>query len=161
MEIGKGKQGRGAETKTLVVVATECNGKQIGRVRFKCIPDASGENLIGFIEENIEFGSKIITDGWSGYSSLSKLEKYEHEVKIISGSGQEAHERLPHVHLVDSLVKRWINALIKGKFHQNICHTTWMNMHSGLTEDFLPIGGSYFIGWFSRLLKHHQFLLMK
>lgn len=40
MEIGKGKQERGAETKTLVVVATECNGKQIGRVRFKCIPDA-------------------------------------------------------------------------------------------------------------------------
>jgi len=37
-EIGTGKQGRGAETKTLVVVATECIGKQIGRVRFKCIP---------------------------------------------------------------------------------------------------------------------------
>jgi transposase-like protein len=92
IEIGKGKKGRGAETKTLVVVATECNGKQIGRVCFKCIPEASGENLIGFIEENIEPGSKIITDGWSGYSSLSKLEKYEHEVRIIFGSGQEAHD---------------------------------------------------------------------
>ncbi len=114
-EIGKGKQGRGAETKTLVVVATECNGKQIGRVRFKCIPDASGENLIGFIEENIEPGSKIITDGWSGYRSLSKSDKYEHEVKTISGSGQEAHELLPHVHLVDSLVKRWLNGTHQGK----------------------------------------------
>jgi hypothetical protein len=29
-EIGSGTQGRGAETKTLVVVATECIGKQIG-----------------------------------------------------------------------------------------------------------------------------------
>src|SRR3989338_1716571 len=33
-ETGGKKQGRGAETKTLVVVATECKGKQIGRVRF-------------------------------------------------------------------------------------------------------------------------------
>jgi hypothetical protein len=40
MEIGTGKQGRGAETKTLVV-ATECIGKQIGRVRFRCIESAT------------------------------------------------------------------------------------------------------------------------
>lgn len=45
-KIGTGKQERGAETKTLVVVGTECIGKQIGRVRFKCIPDASGECLL-------------------------------------------------------------------------------------------------------------------
>ena len=113
-EIGKGKQGRGAETKTLVVVATECKGKQIGRVRFSCISDASGDNLLRFIEDNIEPGSTIITDGWSGYSSLSESKKYKHETKIISGSGQEAHELLPHVHMVDSLVKRWINGTHQG-----------------------------------------------
>jgi len=108
-EIGTGKQGRGADTKTLVVVATECVGKQIGRVRFKCIPEASGKCLMQFIEENIEQGSTIITDGWIGYSSLTNSEKYIHEIKVISGSGKKAHELLPHVHLVDSLVKRWIN----------------------------------------------------
>ena len=102
-EIGNGKQGRGADTKTLVVVATECVGKQIGRVRFKCIPEASGKCLMQFVEENIEKGSTIITDGWTGYSSLTNSEKYTHEIKIISGSGKEAHELLPHVHLVDSL----------------------------------------------------------
>jgi len=113
-EIGTGKQGRGAETKTLVVVATECIGKQIGRVRFKCIPEASGECLLQFIEENIEIGSTIITDGWTGYSSLNKLGKYKHEIKVISGSGKEAHELLPHVHMVDSLIKRWINGTHQG-----------------------------------------------
>ena len=41
-EIGNGKQGRDAETKTLVVVDTECIGKRIGRTRFKCISEASG-----------------------------------------------------------------------------------------------------------------------
>ena len=113
-EIGIGKQGRGADTKILVVVATECIGKQIGRVRFKCIPDASGEQLLQFIEETIEKGSTIITDGWTGYSSLSNSDKYKHEIKVISASGKEAHELLPHVHLVDSLVKRWINGTHQG-----------------------------------------------
>ncbi len=113
-EIGAGKQGRGAETKTLVVVATECIGKQIGRVRFKCIPEASGEYLLQFINENIQQGSTIITDGWQGYNSLTNSEKYKHEIKIISGSGHAAHELLPHVHLVDSLVKRWINGTHQG-----------------------------------------------
>ena len=114
VEIGKGKQGRGAETKTLVVVATECKGKQIGRVRFKYIPEASSIYLLQFIEENIESGSTIITDGWTGYNALTSNKKYNHEVKVISGSGNEAHELLPHVHLVDSLVKRWINGTHQG-----------------------------------------------
>lgn len=114
-EIGKGKQGRGAEVKTLVIVATECIGKQIGRVRFKCIPDSTREYLMQFIKENIEPGSTIITDGWSGYNFLTGSKKYNHEIKAISRSGKEAHELLPHVHLVDSLVKRWINGTHQGR----------------------------------------------
>ncbi len=113
-EIGKGKQGRGAVIKSLVVVATECKGKQIGRVRFRIISEASGEELLPFIEDNIEPGSTIVTDGWSGYSSLSQSKNYKHITKVISGSGQEAHELLPHVHMVDSLVKRWINGTHQG-----------------------------------------------
>lgn len=113
-EIGKGKQGRGAETKTLVIVATECIKKQIGRVRFRCIDEASEEHLQGFIEDNIEHGSLVITDGWSGYNFLSESKNYTYKRKIISGSGQEAHELLPHVHMVDSLVKRWLNGTHQG-----------------------------------------------
>lgn len=112
-EDGTGKTGRGTEEKALVVVATECLGKQIGRVRFKCIESASGENLVKFIEANIEHGSTIITDGWHGYNSLST--NYIHVCKPISGSGQEAHEQLPHVHMVDSLLKRWLNGTHQGK----------------------------------------------
>jgi transposase-like protein len=113
-EIGTGKQGRGAEEKSLVVVATECIGKKIGRVRFKIITDASTENLLPFVEDNIEYGSEVITDGWSGYSFLSKSNDYKHNVKVISGSGKEAHELLPHIHMVISLVKRWINGTHQG-----------------------------------------------
>ncbi len=117
-EKGKGTQGRGAETKALVVVATECEGKQIGRVRFKIIPEASADELKLFINETIESGSKIITDGWRGYNFLSESKNFEYEAKTISGSGKQAHELLPHVHMVDSLLKRWIN----GTHHGNVSH---------------------------------------
>jgi len=115
MEIGSNKKGRGSETKTLVVVATECIGKQIGRVRFRCIDSASSENLLPFIEDNITEGSTVITDGWSGYKPLQQKADFIHIEKPISGSGKEAHELLPHVHLVDSLLKRWLNGTHQGK----------------------------------------------
>ena len=120
IETGSGKQGRGAETKTLVVVAAECLGKQIGRVRFKCIGAATAEELIPFIQDNVAQGSTIITDGWKGYKSLplKKEDKeggYIHEIKTISGSGHQAHELLPHVHMVDSLIKRWLLGTHQGK----------------------------------------------
>jgi transposase-like protein len=114
-EIGTGRTGRGADEKCLVIIATECVGKKIGRVRFKIIPDASTENLKPFIEDNIEQGSEVITDGWTGYSFLKQNTNYKHNEKVISGSGKEAHELLPHVHLVISLVKRWINGTHQGK----------------------------------------------
>lgn len=114
-ENGTGRTGRGADEKSLVIVATECIGKQIGRVRFQIIPEATSEHLISFINLNVENDSTIITDGWTGYAPLSRGEKYKHITKIISGSGKQAHELLPHVHMVDSLVKRWINGTHQGK----------------------------------------------
>jgi len=115
VETGTGKQGRGSEEKSLVVVATECIGKKIGRVRFQIIPDASTENLLPFVENSIEHGSNVITDGWTGYNFLSKSENYNHDEKVISGSGKKANELLPHVHMVISLLKRWIYGTHQGK----------------------------------------------
>ena len=120
IEIGSGKKGRGAKTKTLVVVATECIGKQIGRVRFRCIDGATAENLMPFIQDNIAQGSTVITDGWKGYNSLPLKEEgkeigYIHDIKTVSGSGSQAHELLPHVHMVDSLLKRWLMGTHQGK----------------------------------------------
>jgi len=97
IEAGSGRQGRGAATKTLVVVATECIGKQIGRVRFRCIDAATAENLIPFIQDNVSQGSTIVTDGWKGYKPLPLKKEgeeggYIHEIKTVSGSGHQAHE---------------------------------------------------------------------
>ena len=46
---------------------------------------------------------------------LSKSNDFNHIEKVISGSGKEAHELLPHIHLVISLLKRWINGTHQGK----------------------------------------------
>jgi len=75
-----GKSGRGAEGKSIIAVAVEINSRKTGRMRLAKIPKATSEALSGFIENNIEKSSKIISDAWTGYTGLDKL-RYEHEIK--------------------------------------------------------------------------------
>jgi len=109
----KGKRGRGVENKVLVAVAIEGVDDRLGRVRFRCIEDASGENLIPFVCDMVEPGSKVTTDGWSGYTDLSD-NGYTHDKRTIKGSGLEASDLLPNVHLVITLVKRWLRGTHQG-----------------------------------------------
>lgn len=101
-----GKRGRGAEGKSLVVIAVEIMGKGTGRVRMSLISDASKESLRKFINDNIETGSNLITDGWKGYTGISKkgyLHEIEDKTKMLDGE-----EILPNVHRIASLLKRWL-----------------------------------------------------
>jgi transposase-like protein len=106
-----GKRGRGAENKTLVVVAVEDKsefsktGKGIGRIRLQHIPDASSDELTDFVKNQISLGSCIRTDGWSGYKSLKNI-GYQHQVV---GS-----KELLIAHLVISLLKRWLLGTYQG-----------------------------------------------
>ena len=110
-EIG-GKRGRGAGNKVLVCVAVELKGKKPGRARISLIADASKESLHGFICTNIATGSKLITDDWSGYHGIESS-GYDREVHVQSKSKSD-DELLPHVHLVVSLVKRWLLGTHQG-----------------------------------------------
>lgn len=117
----KGKRGRGSEGKILVVIAVELveneegkeHAKKLGRVRFRCVDDASAESLIPFVCDNVQHGSTVITDGWPGYNELSN-KGYQHNKRTISGNDKQAHELLPHVHLVVTLVKRWLRGTHQG-----------------------------------------------
>ncbi len=111
--IEEGVRGRQTFKKALIVVAAQENGKAIGRIRMLRIPDASGEHLHHFIEQAIEIGSIIRTDGWEGYSGLES-KGYIHEVRVIAGSGASATQLLPSVHRVASLLKRWILGTHQG-----------------------------------------------
>ena len=104
-----GKRGRGAENKVMVGVAVEITDKTVGRIRIGILEDASQSSLCGFIKDSIEPGSTIITDGWRGYSGLESI-GYTHEI-IEHQSGETL---LPHVHIVISLMKRWIMGTLQG-----------------------------------------------
>ncbi len=62
-----GVHGRQTETKALIVVAAEEDGKGIGWIRMRPIPDASAQSLIPFVRESVEPGGLVHTDGWLGY----------------------------------------------------------------------------------------------
>jgi transposase-like protein len=102
----EGKRGRGAENKSLVVIAVEVLPKGTGRVRMKLIPNAEGKNLLKFIKENVELGSTIVTDGWASYAQVSK-KGFEH-VKQRQTMAMNDDEMLPNVHRVAALLKRWL-----------------------------------------------------
>ena len=109
-----GKRGRGTENKSIVVISVELlEGKnQMGRVRMKAVPDCSGDSLVGFIKENVEPGSTVITDGWSGFTSVS-TSGYTH---VAPTKFEVADEKnlLPHVHMIVSLLKRWLLGTHQG-----------------------------------------------
>jgi transposase-like protein len=101
-----GKRGRGAEGKSLVIIAIEIMEKGTGRIRMSTVSDASKKSLRKFITDNIEKGSTLITDGWKGYSGISKkgyLHIIEKKTKVL-----DDEEVLANVHRIASLLKRWL-----------------------------------------------------
>lgn len=106
-----GKRGRGAAGKTLILVAVQEDGKKIGRIRMRCVANASAKSLEPAVLEAVELGSCICTDGWIGYNGLEAL-GYVHEV--VRKKSSVGEEPLPKVNLVVSLLKRWITGTLQG-----------------------------------------------
>jgi hypothetical protein len=106
-----GKRGRGAEGKTLVLIAAQAGDKGIGRIRLKQIGDASGASLESALLTMAEPGCKIRTDGWQGYTGLKGL-GYDHQV--IRGSADVGGNLLPLANRVASLIKRWLLGTHQG-----------------------------------------------
>ena len=99
--------------KALVAVAAQVDREGIGRIRLRRIPRASSQSLLAFMQEAIEPGSTVLTDGWEGYDGL-KGHGYKHKARVISGSGKTASVLLPRVHRVASLLKRWLLGTHQG-----------------------------------------------
>jgi transposase-like protein len=112
----EGAIGRGAVKKVLIVVAVEYEGREIGRIRLRRVPDGSADSLQTFINDVVEPGSVVRTDGWLGYDRL-KTHGYRHRITFLSDHPEPAHELLPRVHLVVSLLKRWLLGTHQGAVH--------------------------------------------
>ncbi len=114
--VGKNIRGRGAERKSIVVIAAEVRGRSTGRIRMAVVTDVSSASLHGFILNSVEKGSEVHSDGWSGYNGIGCL-GYSHIVKNISVSGEPAHVVMPRVHRVAALLSRWWLGIHQGAIH--------------------------------------------
>ena len=116
--LGAKVRGRGAKRKTIVVIAVEVRGRGSGRVRMSVIPDVSATSLHDFIFNNVDIGSEVRSDGWTGYKGIETL-GYKHIATNISASEDPAHVIMPRVHRVASLLDRW-----------------WLGIHQGAIRPF-------------------------
>lgn len=106
-----GKRGRGAEEKTLVLVAVEDKGNHLGRIRLKVISNASTASISPAIKDCIDPGSYIRTDGWASYASVVS-EGYHH--KALKAKYCVGDNLLPLANRVASLLKRWLIGTHQG-----------------------------------------------
>jgi transposase-like protein len=85
----------------------------MGRVRFARVPDTSADTLLPAIEELIEPGTIVSTDGHAGYNGVAGG-GYIHDRHSLYATGDPAHVAMPRVHRVASLLKRWLLGTHQG-----------------------------------------------
>jgi transposase-like protein len=107
----EGVTGRLTYDKALIIIAAQEDGKRVGRIRMKRIADAKRSTLHGFIAEVIEPGATVRTDGLNAYR---ELQGYTHDRVIQRDHEPGADPLLPRVHLVASLLKRWLLGTHQG-----------------------------------------------
>ena len=109
---GRSGRGRGAAGKTRVAGAVEsgrgkARGRRLGRLRLAVVPDVSTRSLEGFLATAVAKPATVATDGWSGYGGLAAA-GYRHQPVNLAASWGDAALRLPAIHLVFGLAKRWL-----------------------------------------------------
>lgn len=114
-------EGRGVHHKALVVAAVEVRAnserhrktkvrrRQVhaGRLRMSVVPDRTADTLEGFVASTVRPGSRVLTDGWTGYDAL-EARGYSHNAVVLDGDPDAVEEHLPLVHLVFSNLKAWL-----------------------------------------------------
>jgi ISXO2-like transposase domain/Transposase zinc-ribbon domain len=81
----------------------------LGRVRLRQIDMAHRrDELFEFTRDTIAHGTIVYSDGESAYAIATRRLQLRHEPIILTASKSPAHEVLPAVHQVASLLKRWL-----------------------------------------------------
>jgi hypothetical protein len=78
-----------------------------GRIRLRRLASDSKEHVRQFIQDSVEPGAVVRTDGSGSYAKLHEI-AYPHERHVMYGSDIPAHVSMAGVHRVASLLKRWI-----------------------------------------------------
>ena len=101
----------------IVIGVERQHPKGFGRVRLAHIDTTDRKpELFQFLQHNLAHGTILYTDGDRMYRDLAKQLKIEHVPIAMMHATDPAHEVLPGVHLVASLLKRWL----AGTLHDGI-----------------------------------------
>ncbi len=111
--VEKGGGRRHIGNKALVVIAAQVDGRGIGRIRMRRVPDNSADSLLSFVQEAVKPGSVVLTDGLASYAGLKEA-GFRHKVKVRGPNPERASKLLPRVHRVASLLKRWLLGTHQG-----------------------------------------------
>jgi len=106
----QGRSGTRYANKTEVVVAVErVRPRGFGRVRLHQIDSAHRrDELFEFLRTRVAHGTILVTDGETAYPAITRRLQIRHEPVNLVTTRRVAHEALPAVHQVASLLKRWL-----------------------------------------------------
>ena len=108
-----GVHGRQTIKKAIVAIAVEVKERGMGRIRLRHVPDLSAGSLEGFIDDVVQPGAIVHTDGWRGYAGLSS-KGFKHQITVVTASPDPAHVVMPGPHRVAALLKRWLLGTLQG-----------------------------------------------
>ena len=124
----RGKRGRGARGKIVVLGLLKRNGKVYAQI----IPDASREEILPIIRATVRSGADIYADGWRSYDALA-VYGYNHK-KVNHQKNEFAREDI-HINGVESFwswTKRRLakfNGIPKPLFGTNLLESEWRFNH--------------------------------
>ena len=84
-----------------------------GRLRLHVIPNRKQETLEPFVLENVQPGTEVRTDGWTGYDNLERL-GYRHKPVSIQGDHAKMGLHLPMIHIVFGNLDAWLLGTYHG-----------------------------------------------
>src|SRR3954470_22639730 len=110
--VGGPRPGKRAAGKALVAGAVEAGrgearARRLAGLGLAALPAAAPASLEAFLAAHVAEPATVATDGWRGYLGLPAA-GYDHEPINLGATRGDAALRRPGVHLVFSLVKRWL-----------------------------------------------------
>jgi transposase-like protein len=121
----------------LVLVAVEKRGRTTtGRARMAVIPDFRKETLLGFLNDNLEPGSTVYTDGLKSFTGLKEA-GFQHVPRsqpLRSDLRKGAKSVVPPADRAIGNLQQWLLGTHHGVSRDQL-QSTWMN------SSFVTIGG--------------------
>ena len=100
----------------LVMGAVEVSSQHacIGRIRLESVADGSADVVRDFLNDHVKRGAVLFTDDWRSYRAPMREHDCEHRPTNLSKASEDAHEILPAIHRVFSLLHRVLLGTYQG-----------------------------------------------